>query len=479
MIYFLIVIAIALLALLTVILVRALRFKPQLKPQTAATGVDFDGEGAIHALGELVRCRTVSYIESSMEDDAEFLKLIDLLPKLYPNLFAKCSFMQTEGRGILLHWKGRQDGDPAVLMAHYDVVPVNEEQWEKPPFDAVIENGVMWGRGTLDTKATVNGILYAADSLAANGFTPENDVYLAFSGSEEVNGLGAPNIVEYFRKNNITPSVVLDEGGAVVQDVFPGVRTPCALVGIAEKGVLNLRYEARSEGGHASAPEKATPVGRLARACKRVEGSPFKRHITKPAEDMFDTLGRHSTFAYRIVFANMWCFAPLLDVIAKKCGGEMNALMRTTVAFTQMSGSSAPNVIPPRASMVSNIRLNPEDSIESAIEHIRRAIEDDGVELSIINGTDPSRISTTDCEGWRQLASAIEHTWEGAIVSPYLMLQCSDSRHYGLISDKVYRFSAMALSSEERTAIHGNNERITLAAATKAVEFYIRFIKQL
>ena len=298
-----------------------------------------------------------------------------------------------------------------------------------------------------------------------------------------VNGVGKTTTIgklaNYFKENGITPSLVLDEGGAVVEGVFPGVSKPCALVGIAEKGILNLRYEVQSEGGHASAPSPHTPVGRLARACAKVENSPFKRHITKPAADMFDTLGRHSVFVYRIIFANMWCFSPLLDAIAKKRGGEMNALLRTTVAFTQMSGSSAPNVIPPEASMVSNIRLNPEDTIESATEHIKKLIDDDKVKISVINGTNPSSISTTDCEGWRKLSHAIEDTWQGSIVSPYLMLQCSDSRHYGAISNKVYRFSAMALTAEERATIHGNNERIPLDTVAKTVEFYLRFIKQL
>ena len=165
-------------------------------------------------------------------------------------------------------------------------------------------------------------------------------------------------------------------------------------------------------------------------------------------------------------------------MLAKKSGGEMNALMRTTVAFTQMHGSSASNVIPPSADMVSNIRLNPEDTVDSAVEYIRKTINDDSVKVSVIHGTNPSRISTIECDGWKKVVNAVEGTWQGCIVSPYLMVQCSDSRHYGRISDKVYRFSAMDLTSEERASIHGNNERIRLETACKAVEFYIRLMRQ-
>ena len=477
--YLLIILAIALLSLLCVIIVRAICFRPPTTTNKTVSEEVFDKDGAIKALAELVRCKTVSRFDENEEDDAEFEKLVSLLPSLYPNVFKNCMLTRAEGRGLLFKWQGKGEGKPAVLMAHYDVVPADEDKWDKPPFEAIIEDGLMWGRGTLDTKVTVNAILFAADHLISQGFVPENDIYLAFSGGEEVNGPGAANIVEYFKENGIEPSLVLDEGGAVVEKVFPGVSAPCALIGIAEKGILNLRYEVSSNGGHASAPKPHTPVGVLSRACMRVELSPFKSHITEPVAEMFDTLGRHSSFVYRIIFANRWCFSPVLDAMAKRSGGEMNALLRTTVAFTQMSGSSAPNVIPTEASMVSNVRLNPKDSIESATEYIRRVINDDNVRVEVINGTEPSRISTTDCDGWRKLSAAVEETWQGAIVSPYLMVQCSDSRHYGAISDKVYRFSAMALTAEERATIHGNNERVTLEGISQAVEFYIRFIKRL
>lgn len=171
-------------------------------------------------------------------------------------------------------------------------------------------------------------------------------------------------------------------------------------------------------------------------------------------------------------------FKGVLDMICKKSGGELNALMRTTVAFTQMSGSTAANVIPPEAKMVSNIRLNPMDTMDSALDYIKKTVNNPDIEISVIDGMNPSRISTTECDGWKKVSSAVASTWRGSLVSPYLMVQCSDSRHYGRISDKVYRFSAMDLTSEERATIHGNNERIRVEALNRAVEFYIRLIKQ-
>ena len=355
-------------AFVAVILVRTLRFTPKAQPEISNEEVSFDKDAAVDALAQLVRCKTISYNDHTLEDDEEFEKLYALLPGLYPQVYAVCETIPVADRGLLFRWPGKQSGDPAVMMAHYDVVPVNEENWDKPPFAAIIEDGILWGRGTLDTKVTFNGVLSAANHLIAQGFQPEHDVYFAFSGGEEVNGQGAPNIVSWFESQGITPSMVVDEGGAVVENVFPGVKQPCGLIGIAEKGMMNAQFRTLSAGGHASAPKPHTPVGILAKACTEVEDTPFDMHITKPVAEMFDTLGRHSTFLYRMIFANLWCFGWVIDLLGKFSGGEMNALVRTTVAFTQMEGSSARNVIPPEATslLFDKSRLSASCSLSSA-----------------------------------------------------------------------------------------------------------------
>ncbi len=463
---------------LLVIFLRALAFTPKKQAAAAPVAMEFDRQAAIDALAELIKCKTISYPDHSLEDDAEFDKLISLLPSLYPRVFDVCSVDQLPDRALLLRWPGASSENPSVLMAHYDVVHVNEEKWDKPPFAAIIEDGVLWGRGTLDTKVTFNGVFSAANHLIAKGFVPENDIYFAFSGGEEVNGKGAVNIVDYFIEHCIQPAMVVDEGGAVVENVFPGVKAPCGLIGIAEKGMMNAQFKTLSSGGHASAPKPNSPVVRLSKACCKLEKHPFPCHIEGPAAQMFDTLGRHSTFLYRLIFSNMWCFGWVIKLLGRLQGGEMNALIRTTVAFTQAEGSSARNVIPPEARMVANMRLNPADSVASALERLKKVVDDDKVEITALEYFEPSRISRTDCVGWDRVSAAVSETWPGCIVSPYLMVQCSDSRHYGRISDRVYRFSAMDLSAEERATIHGNNERIRLETIGKAVEFYIRLMEK-
>ena len=465
------------LCFLLVILIRTLMFKPTNIVKRDVDDIGFDYEKAISNLQKLVKCKTVSYFDHSLEDDKEFDKLVKMLPKLYPTVCKNLELKKFDGRALLFHWKGKTKGDPAVFMAHYDVVPVEEENWTRPAFEGLIENNIMWGRGTLDTKVTFNGVLSAGEHLLKKGFVPEHDVYFAFSGGEEVNGPGAGNIVKYFQEKNITPSFVLDEGGAVVSDVFPGLKQPCGLVGIAEKGYINMTLSVKSAGGHASAPKPHTPIGVLAKACNDIETHPFPIRFTDPVLKMFNELGRRSTFLYRMIFANLWAFGWVLDLICRKSGGQLNALLRTTCAFTQAKGSNAANVIPPSASMTANMRLSPAETIDSSINYIKSVINNPDIEITLSDPTEPSRISTTDCDGYKWIMNAIEDTWKGCVTAPYLMVQCSDSKNYGVISDRVYRFSATDLTNEEMNSIHGNDEHIRLETIKHAVEFFIRVMR--
>ncbi len=464
--------------ILIICLIRALRFKPEAKENKEVEAVTFDKEKAVNDLKEMVKCKTISKDDERLEDNAEFEKFKGKLKELFPTVTANTTYAEIGRRGIVYHWKGRDNARATVLMSHYDVVEVNEDEWEKPPFEGIIENDVLWGRGTLDTKSTLNGCLQAAEQLMKDGFVPQNDIYFCFSGDEEISGSSCPSIVEYFKENGINVQLVVDEGGAVVEKVFPGVKERVAVIGIAEKGMVNLSYTVHSNGGHASAPPARTPIGILSKAVCKIESNPFKANFTAPALGLFDTLGRRSTFVYRLIFANLWLFKPVLSLIGKSGGGEINALMRTTCAFTQMHGSSGKNVLPAKAEMLSNFRIMTGETVESTVQYIKKVIDDERVEVSVVNGNNPSVVSRTDCEEFEIVKSAVSETFPDAIVTPYLMVACSDSRHYGAISDKVYRFSAQSMSNEERKTIHGNNERITFKGIYEAVEFYLRLIRR-
>ena len=466
-----------LLVFLSVVIFRAVMFRPKEMVKPAGTEVFLEEDKIVNNMSELIRCKTVSYNDKALINYEEYEKFQELLVKLYPEVHKTCSREFVGDTGMLYYWKGKTSKDPVVCMSHYDVVPIEEEQWSKPAFEGIVENGELWGRGTLDTKGTFCGIMEAAESLIKSGFVPEHDIYFSFSGDEEIFGPSCPAIVNLLKERKIKPALVVDEGGAVVENVFPGVKKECALIGIAEKGSVNVKFSAKSQGGHSSMPPVHTLVGELAQAVVQVENHPFPMQYTKPVREMFDVLGRYSGLVYRILFANMWCFKGVFDRVCKKAGGELNAMMRTTCAMTKMDASKAYNVIPPTASVGMNLRLLGKDTMESAKAYLKQVIKNDNIEVEIVGGNNPSIDSNTDCKEWERLKQAVVDTWPEAIVAPYLMMAGSDSRHYCNITDRVYRFSAMKLSKEERGMIHGNDERVPIATLVKTVEFYVRLLR--
>jgi carboxypeptidase PM20D1 len=466
--------AVAMLAL--ILFIRALAFNPKKVEIPPSEPVDFDKEKAVKDLQDMIKLRTVSRQNKEEEEQEQFDLFERLLRERFPILAERGVFEKVGERALLFKIPGAEEGNPAVFMAHYDVVPALEKAWKKDPFGGEIENDVLWGRGALDTKISLNAIMQASETLLCDGFTPLRDVYLAFAGDEEIAGTGAQEIIALFEERHITPAFVLDEGGAVVQNVFPGVNKQCALIGIAEKGMMDLLFETNCGGGHASAPPAHTGIGKLSNACVRMENNPYPFRLTKPVKEMFDTLGRHSSFGYKFIFANLWLFKPILNSMAKKKGGEMNALMRTTCAFTQMEGSRARNVLPPDAKMVANFRIIGGDTPYTVLSRAKKTIRDKKVSIKMLYAVAPSRESVTDCQEYKTISNAISSTFSKVVVSPYLMVACSDSRHYGKISDKVYRFSPMALTNEERATIHGNDERVPVATIYKSVEFYMRLL---
>ncbi len=460
-----------------VILFRTWRFKPGALPDTIPGDVTVPKEKTADDLAAMIRCQTVSHREEALNDQAEFDKFYSLLEERFPLVHRNCTLEKIGKTGLLYCWKGQQTAAPLVLMAHYDVVPADEECWEKPPFAGLIEDDVLWGRGTLDTKGTLCAILEAAESLLADGFVPSRDIYFSFAGDEEILGPSCADIVSWFEQKGITPAMVLDEGGAIVQNAFPGVSAPCAMIGISEKGVAHIECSRESQGGHASTPPPHTLLGQLSQAVVRLENHPFPAEFTKPVAEMFDTLGRHSSFAFKLLFANLWCFMPLLKLICRISGAELNAMMRTTCAVTQMEGSKAFNILPPKAKLGLNLRLLGSTDTEAALRYIKKVIRNDKIKIALVSGTNPSINSDTGCKEWETLRQLIHTTWPDALISPYMMMAASDSRHYCRITDRVYRFSAMKLSKAERLMIHGHNERIPLETLYQTVEFYIRLLR--
>lgn len=467
-----------LVAVAMVLLWRTVRFTPKQKPVSPAQPVHIDEEAAIAHLQQMVSIPTISDLDESNVNEEAFKAFRQLLADIYPATHSVLTREEIGTHGLLYTWHGQNPGGPTVLMAHYDVVPVIGQQWKHPPFVGEIVDEELWGRGTLDTKGTMMGILEAVEKLVKEGFKPQKDVYLAFGGDEEVMGKDAAAIVDVLQARGVHPALVLDEGGAVVKGVFPGVRQPAAVIGIAEKGSCFLDITATAPGGHASAPPVEQSLAGLSRALIRIVNKPMPFTITKAARELFDVMGRQSTFAYRFIFANLWCFAPLLNLLCKTGGGELNALVRSTCALTRAKAADAYNVLPEKAVAGINVRIIPGESVDEVVTRMEDIIGDKNISVTVRHASPPSEVSETYDESWMRIETAIRQTYSNALVTPYLMLALSDSRHYCRISSHVYRFSGMPLTKEQRGLIHNANERIPLNYIKDLVAFYVRILQE-
>lgn len=426
---------------------------------------------------ELLRIPTVSHADESETDWAAFDAFRDALERLYPSSHAVLEREVVDGHSLLYRWRGREAGDPLVLMAHIDVVPVVEAEWSSPPFSADIigegADAAIHARGAIDDKGALVAIVEAVEALAVEGFVPRRDVYLAFGHNEETAGGGARAIVEVLRGRGIRPALVLDEGGAVVEGVLPGVVVPTAMVGVAERGVMTAVLTARESGGHASTPPSTPATARLARAIDRLHRHPFPARIAPPVRAMLTTLAPHGPKPLRVLLQNLAITGPVVAAVLSRLGPETNAIVRTTAVATQLSGAPGENVLATTARAAVNIRLLTGDTVASAERRVRRVVADSQVEVEVRHGSDPSPVSPWRGEAWRRLAVAVAETLGDDIVTtPYLQLGASDSRWFTAISDSVYRFTPFHLTRAERDALHAHDERIRVDVWLRGIGFY-------
>lgn len=460
------------------VLIRALLFQPKAIAVEQTPPEVLHKEQVIENFRELLRHQTVSHSDKGKMDMSAFQAFQQSLVSLYPKVHEICTCDYLGDTGILYKWEGKSQNEPIVLMSHYDVVPAEETAWEVPPFEAAVIDGVVWGRGTLDTKCTLLSVMESAELLIKEGFVPAHDIYFSFAGDEEVSGDSAPAIVDHLKNKGVKPYMVLDEGGVIVEGVFPGVEKQTAMIGVGEKGYLDMEVLFESKGGHASAPPRHGITGAMGKLMSDLENKTMKPVFTEPVLEMFNRLGRHSSFGYKIIFANMWLFKPVLQLLFKKQGGQMNAVIRTTTAVTVLEGSKAYNVLPPKGTIGVNARVLNTDTMDSTVRHIGNLVKIPH-KIRVLNGREASPISPIQSSAFETLEKTILDVWPDAVVSPYLMTGGTDSRHFHAICENVLRFAPMEISKEELTLIHSNNERIRVETVYKCVEYYIKLIRRL
>ena len=466
---------IVLLLLIAVIRTLAIKAKP-VSGEGKAAFTPEEEEHYARTLSEMIKVPTISKGEG--EDKSEFHKLHAVLRELFPNIHSKLEMTEIDGN-IIYHWQGRDSSlDPILLMGHQDVVPATETDWVHDPFSGDIEGGNIHGRGAMDCKCTVMAEMAAVEELLAEDFVPGRDVYLAYACNEETSGGGAPKLVKYLKDKGIHLCVAMDEGGAIVDKVLPGMTSRCAAVGIVEKGTVHLKFTAKGKGGHSSTPPRNSPFARLsAFVCRIEKKNPFKTVITPPVEIMLSSIAPYLTFPLRLVFGNMWLFKPLLKVLMPKFSPSARALVTTTVVFTMGEGSQAPNVIPGEAYFIANMRVGTQQSRDECVEILRKIAAKYDIETEMIKGFNASKISDPHSEEMAYLKQCVGDVFPGYCFTPYYMCGGTDCRHYAEISDNCLRFTPIYISPEQMAAMHAANESIGSAALAAGVKFYKYFIK--
>jgi carboxypeptidase PM20D1 len=272
---------------------------------------------------------------------------------------------------------------------------------------------------------------------------------------------------------------VIDEGGAIVEDIFPGVDGPIAVVGVSEKGTVSVDLTVKQEGGHASTPPRLSATARLARAILEVNDRPFPREFSPTTLEMIRTLGTHARQPYRWVFTHLGFTRGFLLALFARLGDETNAMIRTTRVVTRLSASEADNVLAESATATVNVRIAITSSVAEAVAQIRNAVRDASVEIAVRGDHEPSPVSPTSGTAWDAIAATVDEVFPGTIVTPYVQLGASDGRYFTAISDHVYRFTPFELSREERNALHAANERIHVATWLRGIDFYAGLIRRL
>jgi carboxypeptidase PM20D1 len=437
-----------------------------------------DDDGAVERLRALIRVPTVSRDDPDMQDAAAFTRFPGLLAELYPRIHEALELEHLAGPGLLYRWPGRSTGDALILMAHWDVVPADEQGWTHEPFDAALttdSDGArrVWGRGAIDDKGALAGILEAVESLLAAGFVPENDVYLSFGGDEEVQGSAAERAVAVLSERGVAVDFVLDEGGAIVQGQFPGIAEPTAVIGIAEKGIATIELRAVEPGGHAAHPPRSgvTATARLARAIQRVS-RPAPPVLPPTAYPMFAALASRARGVLGLAYRHPRLFRPVLLRALARGSDEASALIRTTRVVTRLRGAAADNVLPEVATATVNVRIVPGSSLDAEAARIRRDIADDRIQVRVLRGTEPPPVAPTTGRPWDRLVTALASSHPDAVAVPYAMLGATDGRHFTRLTRAVYRFTPFELTTAELAGLHAIDESIRVDAYLRGIRFY-------
>ena len=468
----------SILLLLSIAAIRAVR----IKAAPPAARIEEDKSASLDyamRLAKLIQIPTPSAKDSSSEALAPFYELHKTLETLFPCIHEKMERTELDGNLIYRYKSAHPNKDAVLLMGHQDVVPAAGE-WKHPPFAGILENGILYGRGTLDCKCTLFSEFQAVEELLLEGYEPPCDIYLTSSVDEETHGAGAKRIVQHLKEKNVRLALVLDEGGAVIEEPMVGMDRPYAMISITEKGYADVLIHAKAAGGHSSMPPRNTPLVRLGRFMADVERrAPFRREMSSVVRAMLEGIAPSMNFPMRFFLGNLWLFKPLALAFMPAVSPAAGALLSTTCAFTMAKGSDAPNVLPNEATVLANLRISHHQNTEESLRVLETIAKKHDLTLEVQSGYDASAFVDIKGRMYSYIENCARQDFPDAGAAPYVMTGGTDARHYEAISDNCIRFSPIRMTQKQLASVHTVNENIDAASLAGAVRCYKHILKDI
>lgn len=427
-------------------------------------------------LSRLVSFETISSRED--KDITKFLEFHKILKEEFPYFFNTVKVAVVDG-SLLMKWEGTDEkAEPVLLMNHHDVVEASGE-WKYPAFSGEIAEGRVWGRGTLDTKGGLCMMLQGAEELIKEGFTPRRDTYFVSTCTEETGGEHGNKISDILKEQGLNFYMVLDEGGMVLYDPIGGADGTFAMVGVGEKGYIDLKFTAKSNGGHASAPGKNTPLARLAKfICEAEKAKVFDVEMSDTVKEMLSRFAPTMSGVMKVACGNVKAFKPVLEKVMPMISPAAAAMLRTTLAFTQSKGADGSNVIPQEAYVVGNMRYSHHQGRDASVEAITELAAKYDIETTVIDDGGESKITDFNGEQFKFIEEAVRATLPGIEPVPYIMNGASDSRYFNKVCDNCIRFVPFVIDNQQLNSVHGIDESVDVDCLPNAVDFYKYVIRE-
>lgn len=443
---------------------------------------DINKEEVINRLSWSIQHKTVSYEDTLDINYENYEAFIVFLKENYPNLHGQTEIERIGEYSLLYKWEGsRPDLKPGMFIGHYDVVPVSEGSdslWQYSPFGGDVAEGFVWGRGALDDKSGIMSVVEAAEYLLGQDFQPERTIYIALHHDEEVGGQrGARRVSDFLEDQGVELEFLMDEGLPIAEEIIDNIDVPLAMIGVAEKGSVNIELTYKKDGGHSSMPPRTSVIGTLSRAVNRIERRPMAGHYKGLIVETFNPLIPYMSYTQRLAFNNTWLFRGLIKRKLSR-NAATNAALRTTAAKTIFEAGFKENVLPVDGRVIINFRVHPNNTIEEVEQYVRKRIRNDDIYVRALDrARNPSPVSNTGAEPYRMLRQTIRESFDQALVAPALFVAASDSRHFHNLTSNLYRFRPIRARHEDRPRVHGIDERIGIENYLEMIQFQIRLIE--